>query len=164
MAHPTGQPTATTTRCRCICPNGCDCGCTCPAATELRAEQNARRAADGGPIRIQRISGRRKPAHAAYVGRPTRFGNPYRLVRQDTGWAVQFGDHGGSVGTFHNAAEARRYAAEAFRVWINLPEQADTRRLFRALLHGRDLTCWCPLDEPCHADVLIELARQPAAS
>ena len=26
-------------------------------------------------------------------------------------------------------------------------------------LKGRDLACWCPLDQPCHADVLIELAN-----
>ena len=25
-------------------------------------------------------------------------------------------------------------------------------------LRGRDLACWCPLDQPCHADVLLELA------
>lgn len=25
-------------------------------------------------------------------------------------------------------------------------------------LGGRDLACWCPLDAPCHADVLLELA------
>ena len=28
-------------------------------------------------------------------------------------------------------------------------------------LRGRDLGCWCPLDMPCHADVLLELANQP---
>jgi hypothetical protein len=26
-------------------------------------------------------------------------------------------------------------------------------------LRGRDLACWCPLDEPCHADVLLEIAN-----
>lgn len=29
----------------------------------------------------------------------------------------------------------------------------------RSELVGRDLACWCPLDQPCHADVLIELAN-----
>jgi hypothetical protein len=120
------------------------------------------------PRRIQRrrTKGWRAPEGSSYVGRPTRFGNPYRLVAQDGGWSVQFGDHGGGVGTFPTDAEARRYATEAFRVWINLPEQADTLRLFRALLHGRDLTCWCPPPQPgqpdhCHGAVLLELANQP---
>lgn len=25
-------------------------------------------------------------------------------------------------------------------------------------LRGKNLACWCPLNEPCHADVLLELA------
>jgi hypothetical protein len=29
----------------------------------------------------------------------------------------------------------------------------------RAALAGRDLACWCPLDQPCHADVLLALAN-----
>jgi hypothetical protein len=28
------------------------------------------------------------------------------------------------------------------------------------LLRGKDLACWCPLDQPCHADVLLALANQ----
>jgi hypothetical protein len=28
-----------------------------------------------------------------------------------------------------------------------------------APLRGLDLACWCPLDQPCHADVLLELAN-----
>jgi hypothetical protein len=27
-------------------------------------------------------------------------------------------------------------------------------------LRGHDLACWCPLDQPCHADVLLELANR----
>ncbi|HET7720503.1 MAG TPA: DUF4326 domain-containing protein, partial [Acidimicrobiales bacterium] len=121
------------------------------------------------PARIQRrrTRGWRAPEHATYVGRPTRFGNPYRIVRADHGLIVQFGETGGGVGTFPSDLEARRYATDAFRVWITQPEQEETLRLFRALLHGRDLTCWCPLPEPgqpdhCHAAVLLKLANQPA--
>jgi Domain of unknown function (DUF4326) len=29
----------------------------------------------------------------------------------------------------------------------------------RDLLGGRDLVCWCPLDQPCHADILLTLAN-----
>lgn len=28
-------------------------------------------------------------------------------------------------------------------------------------LPGKDLACWCPLDQPCHGDVLLELAANP---
>lgn len=159
--------TRTAVRCRCICPNGCDCGCNCPAAVELRAVQRARAAANGGPIRIQRIPGRRKPEHAAYVGRPTRFGNPFRVAYEPgtEGWHVAAA-HGFGVGAFPTDTEARRYATDAYRVWISQPEQAPLLALVRPLLHGRDLTCWCPLPGPgqpdhCHGAVLLELANQP---
>jgi hypothetical protein len=36
-----------------------------------------------------------------------------------------------------------------------LTDLADVRRELR----GKDLACWCPLDAPCHADVLLELAN-----
>lgn len=118
------------------------------------------------PRRIQRrrVFGWRAPEGAVYVGRPTRFGNPYRLVRADHGLLVQFGDTGGSVGVWPSEAEARRYATEAFRVWIEQPEQEELRRLVPQLLHGRDLTCWCPLPElgqpdHCHGAILLRLAN-----
>ncbi|WP_019732123.1 DUF4326 domain-containing protein [Mycobacterium avium] len=31
-------------------------------------------------------------------------------------------------------------------------------------LAGHDLACWCPPDQPCHADVLLELANQEATA
>ena len=27
-------------------------------------------------------------------------------------------------------------------------------------LRGKDLACWCKIGEPCHADILIELANK----
>jgi hypothetical protein len=27
-------------------------------------------------------------------------------------------------------------------------------------LRGHDLACYCPLDEPCHADVLLDVANE----
>jgi hypothetical protein len=46
---------------------------------------------------------------------------------------------------------------ESCRNWI----LADARLIasIRLELAGRDLACWCPLDQPCHADVLLELAN-----
>jgi hypothetical protein len=29
-------------------------------------------------------------------------------------------------------------------------------------LRGKDLACWCALDQPCHADVLLEIANASA--
>jgi hypothetical protein len=109
------------------------------------------------------------PLGAVYVGRPTRFGNPARILPAGdcrNGLIVQWGTNGGVIGTWPaDGREARRYATELYRHWITQPEQADTRALFRALLHGRDLTCWCPLPaegEPdhCHAAVLLQLVNE----
>ncbi|MCA1570868.1 MAG: DUF4326 domain-containing protein [Chloroflexi bacterium] len=36
---------------------------------------------------------------------------------------------------------------------VTIPPQPDI-----GPLGGKDLVCWCPLDQPCHADVLLELA------
>jgi hypothetical protein len=33
--------------------------------------------------------------------------------------------------------------------------------LIRSALRGKNLACWCPLDQPCHADVLLEIANRP---
>lgn len=35
----------------------------------------------------------------------------------------------------------------------------DRTDAIRAELAGRDLACWCALDQPCHADVLLEIAN-----
>jgi hypothetical protein len=162
----TDQPTATATRCRCICPNGCDCGCTCLAAIELRAEQRARREANGGPIRIQRkrIPGWRKPDNCVIVSRPSRFANPFALApaaSQRGGlldmWAVEY--KGRKLGRWDDIADARAEAADRYARWIREPEQEPLRALARQLLYGRDLTCWCKTTEPCHADVLLEIAN-----
>ena len=42
-------------------------------------------------------------------------------------------------------------------------ENRDWHTNFRGvvLLHAsKDLACWCPLDQPCHADVLLEIANR----
>lgn len=127
---------------------------------------------DQPPARIQRrrTPGWRladhttNPLGAVYVGRPTRFANPARLVRTDHGPRIQWGEAGTLGGWPANGQSARGYATELYRTWIARPEQAETLRLFRALLHGRDLVCWCPLDEPCHADVLLELVNAPVSA
>lgn len=95
------------------------------------------------PERIQRkrSKGWRMPEGVVYVGRPTVWGNPYAVI------------------------PGRRDAAEAvhrFAVWFaELPDWRRHTYSIRAQIElaGRDLACWCPLDEPCHADVLLEIAN-----
>lgn len=86
-------------------------------------------------IQRKRTKGWRMPEGAVYVGRPTMFGNPYR------------------VGVNGSAAECVRFYRESLRI------QRAFRKVIRKELRGKDLACWCPLDRPCHAVVLLEIAN-----
>ena len=115
------------------------------------------------PRRIQRkrTKGWRMPEGAVYVGRPTIYGNPFRV-------GVPF--CGPTIRTIHTPAEA----VGSFRAWAQLdtldPLLWDSglivahvylrAALQRGDLAGRDLACWCPLSSPCHADVLLEMANR----
>jgi Domain of unknown function (DUF4326) len=88
-------------------------------------------------IQLRRTKGWRKPADAVVVARPSRWGNPFKLDGHTTAEQV--------VDLY------RRHLAE--------PSMSSFRAEIRSALHGRDLACWCPLDQPCHADVLLEFAN-----
>lgn len=116
------------------------------------------------PQRIQRkrTAGWRMPEGAIYVGRPSRWGNP---------WVVHI--HNPSCGPELLAcpdyiADDRVDAATKYRHAVLYPlagqPPVPTPDEIRAELRGRDLACWCPLDQPCHADVLLELANDPPSN
>jgi len=104
------------------------------------------------PKRIQRrrTAGWRLPAGTVYVGRPTRFGNPYRA-----------GEPRGDLPPLTAGQAVTRH-----RRWLESRDSQPPRGVDRAVilaslheLRGRDLACWCPPGEPCHADVLLEMAN-----
>jgi hypothetical protein len=97
------------------------------------------------PIRIQRsrAKGWRMPANTIYVGRPSRYGNKYRPGR-----------HG-------DAAECVRKFREDWEYGLAHPLGSVLLNATLNELRGHDLACWCALDLPCHADVLLELANAP---
>lgn len=103
------------------------------------------------PIRIQRkrTRGWRMPAHTKYVGRGSLYGNPYRVAR--TRRELDGGDP--------MIVATPEEAVERFREWIATTREgrhvADSAR---RILSGLDLACWCPPGQPCHADVLLEIA------
>lgn len=100
-------------------------------------------------IQLRRTKGWRKPDGAVVVARPSAWGNPFKV------------DEPG----IPTAAEAVR----RFREWLLPYRHGDGLEAYlvseanllavQAELRGRDLACWCPLDQPCHADVLLELAN-----
>ena len=87
------------------------------------------------PQRIQRkrTKGWTMPDNTLYVGRPSKWGNPFTVAEYGQGGAVV-----------------------KFRDYINHSFEYDDIKQLR----GKNLACWCRLDEPCHADVLLELANK----
>lgn len=113
------------------------------------------------PERIQRkrTAGWRMPEGAIYVGRPTKWGNPIRIVPVCRRGPFDLERDGvGFIGQHTGLESARASAARRYLdlVFLGLaPVSVDD---IRAELRGHDLACWCPLSAPCHADVLLELA------
>ena len=83
-------------------------------------------------VQLRRTKGWRKPEGAVVVTRATKWGNPFKV---------------GVDGTLEECVEK-------FRQWL------QTSGLNPRELRGKDLACFCPLDGPCHADVLLEAANR----
>ncbi len=109
------------------------------------------------PVRIQRkrTKGWKMPENTVSVTRPGPWGNPFTVAQYyDAGY-------GGS------GRVAAQHCVDAYRAWMcgnhhwahrsGLDDALDPSRKLR----GKNLACWCPLGEPCHADVLLELANAP---
>lgn len=108
-------------------------------------------------IQLRRTKGWRKPEGAIVVARPSRWGNPYRIPSCiEEGFATPEAARARVVADF----EGDLIAAIEHPWRQSLP--IEIRNIADALpeLRGRDLACWCPLDQPCHADVLLELANR----
>ena len=75
------------------------------------------------------------PPDAVYVGRPSKWGNPFRIGKDGT----------------------REECIAKYKVYIE--HRIRKGELDPEELQGKDLVGWCaPL--PCHADILMELANQ----
>lgn len=78
--------------------------------------------------------GKQPAADRVYVGRPTKWGNPFKIGCDGTREAV--------------IAKYRAWIVRQPALMAALPE-----------LRGKNLVCWCA-PERCHAEVLIELANR----
>lgn len=106
------------------------------------------------PVRIQRkrAKGWKMPANTVCVCRPGPFGNPFTAkAAEEAGYR-----------------DGNAMAVYAFREWLNGNKDFQRAEIDPGLdfikanvgnLQGQNLACWCPLDQPCHADVLLELAN-----
>jgi hypothetical protein len=115
-------------------------------------------------IQRKRTKGWKMPPGAVYVGRPTIYGNPFIVVKKPDGfwWVVQENGkrdyHQSSC--YANKDSAVRIAVSLYRRWL---EETNEGRMMAALaqqqLCDHDLACWCDLGDPCHVDVLLEIAN-----
>lgn len=103
------------------------------------------------PARVQRrrTKGWRMPPNTVYVGRGSAFGNPCKIGMWK-GYMAQ-----DAVDDYRRWI-ARDPAVRSFDNAFGLPPTlAEINEL-----RGKNLMCWCPLDQPCHADVLLEIANK----
>ena len=126
------------------------------------------------PVRIQRrrTKGWRMPPGAVYVGRPSRWGNPWPTERVGPQLALAYDWSGISAksplwfmwaqrGLLTMTPVAAEVSVALYRRALEQcrKEMPDGLDEWLTPLRGRDLACWCPIDRPCHADVLLELAN-----
>jgi hypothetical protein len=104
-----------------------------------------------GPVRIQRkrLKGWRMPDNTVAVTRGTKWGNPFVVNPAATpGSGLKYSPN---VPTATEAvAVFREYLSHCPDLLKAIPE-----------LRGKNLACFCALDQPCHADVLLEIANRP---
>jgi len=93
-------------------------------------------------IQLRRVKGWKMPPNTVKVDRTTKWGNPFTIE-----------------------VYGRDVAVEMFCWYIKIDHPSSSLR-FKfsevAELRGKNLACWCPLDKPCHADVLLETANRKA--
>ena len=114
------------------------------------------------PHRVQRrrTKGYRLPPNTVYVGQGTKWRNPWEVTPHEDGRATVTDPI--SCTAFESVPAAAAHAAGSFR-WqlLNHPNVLGfTETEARAELAGKNLACSCPLDQPCHADVLLEIANR----
>ena len=105
-------------------------------------------------VQLSRRKGWRKPENCVIVSRPSRWGNPFVVGETQIN---------ADPGPYLVTPESAQECVDLFRTLVtsNTPCYRDYRNEARRVLGGHDLACWCALDAPCHADVLLEIANSP---
>ena len=136
------------------------------------------------PVRIQRSRQHKQVSPnglpIAYVGRGSRWGNPFRLVKYSDGkWAIKTDGSDRCnellIKHCHAVYDTRDAAAidaiNCYNFWL-LPythKEGSMMEFCQSMaqiddaiisLKGKNLSCWCGLNEKCHADLLLELANR----
>lgn len=101
-------------------------------------------------IRVQRkrTKGWRMPDNTIYVGRPSKWGNPFAIGKEGPFGRTAI-DNEGAVGLFEDMlSDSEMIEAAGYPI-------GDIHEL-----KGKNLACFCPLHKPCHADVIIKKVKE----
>lgn len=105
-------------------------------------------------IQLSRRKGWRKPEGTVVVSRPSKWGNPYRIG--EVGWNPWIPE---SAATAEDVVLQYWLDFQGDGLWWEAGDRYLTAEDVRLELGGANLGCWCRLDQPCHVDVLLELAN-----
>lgn len=111
------------------------------------------------PKRIQRkrTRGWKMPPNTVYVGRPSKWGNPAMIFEYPFGFQIERDLR--ILFKTDNEYFALYQAVNCFRDILDAMSQSELQEYLSGL-RGKNLACWCALNQPCHADVLLELANK----
>lgn len=90
------------------------------------------------------------PPNTVYVGRPSRWGNPF-VPGKDGPLEECLAKYRRMIVPYNHRTGTVR---DVLISQLNIEDIQEH-------LRGKDLACWCPLNRPCHADILLEIANGP---
>lgn len=91
------------------------------------------------------------PKNAVYIGRPSKWGNPFKVGAAhlyDSRLTIKRGE---AVLMYHQWV----YRMPGYAGWKQQPPTLDE---IKRELRGKDLVCWCA-PNACHGDVLLKIAN-----
>lgn len=124
------------------------------------------------PVRIQRrrTKGSKMPENTINVTRPGKWGNPFKAGHYLNGWGKAFVatnvrglTKSKDIMNLYRSGELdRKITLEESLKWyrILIDSLIKSGALNIEELRGKNLACFCKEGEPCHADVLLELANK----
>ncbi|MEO5920638.1 MAG: DUF4326 domain-containing protein [Pseudolysinimonas sp.] len=119
-------------------------------------------------IVLSRARGFRLPPNTMVVSRPKPLSNPFRVYEHCKGkngdWGVEnLGRLHEPMGHGWTRAGAHQFAVDRYRELVDevYPAGGTARWVLALTIVEHDfIACWCPLDLPCHTDVLKEIGEE----
>lgn len=126
------------------------------------------------PTRIQRkrIKGWKMSPNTVYVGRPSKWGNPFYIAEENSNGIKYYHvcNETMHLTTYTSKHDAMSQSVKFYEQWLFTASTVLIYGIYGAgarlrlevfcSLPEKNLCCWCPLDQPCHADILLKIANE----